>query len=65
MFATFLDPAVKHFTQQTLPKVNSKYFFMNILCIEPFYPQKKSTTERCFSLAQLRTIAILTTKTSL
>jgi hypothetical protein len=33
-FATFLDPAVNRFTQQTLPTVNRKYFLMNILCSE-------------------------------
>jgi hypothetical protein len=28
------------FTRQTLPAANRKYFFMNILCIEFFCPQK-------------------------
>jgi hypothetical protein len=37
------------FTRQTLPTVNRKHFFMNILCIESFCPQKR-TTERCSSL---------------
>jgi hypothetical protein len=40
MFVTFLDPAVNRFTRQTLPTVNRKHFFMNILCTESFCPQK-------------------------
>jgi hypothetical protein len=35
-------PAVNRFTRQTLPTVNRKHFFMNILCIEPFCPQKNA-----------------------
>jgi hypothetical protein len=35
-------PVVNRFTRQTLPNVNRKHFFMNILCIEPFCPQKNS-----------------------
>jgi hypothetical protein len=31
---------VNRFTRQTLPTVNRKNFFMNILCIESFCPQK-------------------------
>jgi hypothetical protein len=34
--ATFLDSVLNRFTRQTLPPVNRKYFFMNILCIESF-----------------------------
>jgi hypothetical protein len=41
-FATFLNSVVKRFTLQTLPTVNGKHFFMNILCIESFCPQKKT-----------------------
>jgi hypothetical protein len=38
----FLDPAVNRFTRQTLPTLNRKHFFTNILCIESFCPQKNS-----------------------
>jgi hypothetical protein len=31
---------VNRFTRQTLPTVNRKHFFMNILCIESFYQKK-------------------------
>jgi hypothetical protein len=40
MFATFLDPLVNRFTTQTLPAVNRKHFFMDILGNESFCPQK-------------------------
>jgi hypothetical protein len=33
-------PVVNRFTRQTLPIVNSKHFFMNILCVGSFCPQK-------------------------
>jgi hypothetical protein len=33
-------PAVNRFTLQTLPTINRKHFFMNILCIESFCQQK-------------------------
>jgi hypothetical protein len=36
----FLDPVVNRFTRQTLPTVNRKHFFMNILCIESSWPPK-------------------------
>jgi hypothetical protein len=36
----FLNPVVNRFTRQTLPTVCRKHFFMNILCIKSFYPQK-------------------------
>jgi hypothetical protein len=39
---TFLDPLVNRFTRQTLPTVNRKPFFMNILCVEFFCPQKNA-----------------------
>jgi hypothetical protein len=45
----FLNPVVNHFTWQTLPTVNMKHFFINILCIESCCPQKR-TTERCSSV---------------
>jgi hypothetical protein len=35
----FFDPVVNRFTRQTLPTVNRKLFFMNILCIDSFFPQ--------------------------
>jgi hypothetical protein len=38
----FLDPIVNRFMQQTLPTINKKYFFMNILCIVSFFPQKNA-----------------------
>jgi hypothetical protein len=43
---------VNRFTRQTLPTVNRKHFFINILCIEPFCPQK-ITTYRCSSVVQI------------
>jgi hypothetical protein len=46
----FLVPVVNRFTRQTLPTVNRKHFFMNILFIESFCPQKKRTPERCSSV---------------
>jgi hypothetical protein len=53
------------FTRQTLPTINRKYFFMNIICIESF-SHKKRTTNRCFSVEHFSsTVAILTTKISL
>jgi hypothetical protein len=42
----FLDQVVNRFTRQTLPTVNMKHLFMNILCIESFWKknaQKNST----------------------
>jgi hypothetical protein len=40
---------VNRFTRQTLPTVNRKHFFIDILCIE-FRAHKKRTTERCSSV---------------
>jgi hypothetical protein len=37
---SLLDPVVNLFTRQTFPILNRKHFFMNILCIESFCPQK-------------------------
>jgi hypothetical protein len=37
----YFDPVVKRFKRQTLPTVKRKNFFMNILCIVSFCPQKK------------------------
>jgi hypothetical protein len=39
-------PVVNRFTRQTLPTVNRKHLFMNILCIESFCPPKKKTHNR-------------------
>jgi hypothetical protein len=65
-FDTSLDPAVNRFTRHTLPTVNRKHVFMNILCIESFCPQKESTTDRCSSVVHtLSTVVILTAGTSL
>jgi hypothetical protein len=47
-------PVVNRFTRQTLPTVNMKRFFINILCVESVCPQKKkSITERCSSVVTL------------
>jgi hypothetical protein len=40
-------PDVNRFTRQTLPNVNRKHFFMNILCIE-FYCLQKPHNGRLF-----------------
>jgi hypothetical protein len=45
----FLDPVVNRFTRQTLLTVNRKHLFTNMLCIESFCPQKR-TTERWWSV---------------
>jgi hypothetical protein len=55
-------PDVNRFTQQTLPTVYRKHFFMNIFCICP----QKRTTERYSSIVHSSsTVAILTTETNL
>jgi hypothetical protein len=41
---------VNRFTRQTLPTVNRKHFFMNILCTETFCLQKTTTRGLCFSV---------------
>jgi hypothetical protein len=38
----FLDLVVNRFTRQTLPTVNRKHVFMNILCIGPFVHKKSA-----------------------
>jgi hypothetical protein len=38
--AKHLPPSFEPFQRQTLPAVNRKHFFMNILCIGSFCPQK-------------------------
>jgi hypothetical protein len=58
-------PVLNRFTRQTLPTVNRKHFFMNVLWLESFCP-KIRTTERCSSVVQSSsTVAILTTELSL
>jgi hypothetical protein len=62
----FLDPDANRFTRKTLPTVNRKHFFMSILCIESFCPQKQSTTQHCSSVGHSSSmVTILTTETSL
>jgi hypothetical protein len=61
----FLDSVVNPFTRQTLLTVNRKHFFMNILCIESFCPQKHTTERYCSVVHSLSTVAVLTTETSL
>jgi hypothetical protein len=58
----FLDPVVNRFTRQTLPTVNRKHFFINILCIESSCPQKRAY--RNAFLRYYAPLAILTTETS-
>jgi hypothetical protein len=41
-------PAVNRFTRQTIPIVNRKSFFMNILCLESFCSQKASNRKILF-----------------
>jgi hypothetical protein len=61
----FLDPVVNRFTRWTFPTVNMKHFFMNILCIESFCPQK-TQKQLCSSVGHSSsTVTILTTATSL
>jgi hypothetical protein len=44
----------------TLPTVNRKHLFMNVLCTESFFSQKKKrTTERCSSVAYPSSIVSL------
>jgi hypothetical protein len=64
-FASFLGPMVNRFTRQTLPTINRKHFFMNILCTESLYPQKTHNRTLLLVLNSLSTVAILTTETIL
>jgi hypothetical protein len=50
----FLDPVVKRFTQQTLPIVNRKHFFINILWIESFCLQKTHNRTLLFGSVHLK-----------
>jgi hypothetical protein len=58
-------PVVNRFTRQTLPTINMKHFLMNILCIESFCPQKRTTVHCSSVVNSSNTVAILTTETSL
>jgi hypothetical protein len=47
-------PVVNRFTWQTLPIVNRKHFFMSILCIESFCPQKTHSRTMLFGSIPLK-----------
>jgi hypothetical protein len=47
-------PVVNRFTRQTLPTVNRKYFFMNVLCVQSFCPQKPHNRTLLFSNTLLK-----------
>jgi hypothetical protein len=47
-------PIVNRFKRQTLPTVNRKHFFMNILCIESFCPQKTHSRTLLFGSSLLK-----------
>jgi hypothetical protein len=52
------------YATKTVPTVNRKHFFINILCVKFFFPHR-NTKECCFSLVHSsNTVAILTTDTS-
>jgi hypothetical protein len=56
---------MNRFMEQTLPNINRKHFFMNIICTESFCPQKR-TTEGCSSVEySSSTVTILTTETNI
>jgi hypothetical protein len=60
----FLDPVVNRFTRQTLPTINRKNLFINILCTG-FFAYKKNAIKRCFSVVYpSSTVSILSTETS-
>jgi hypothetical protein len=50
----FLDPVVNRITRQTLPTVNRKYFFVNILCPESFCRQKTHNGTLLFGSTHLK-----------
>jgi hypothetical protein len=56
---------VNHFARQTLPTVNRKYFFMNILSIESSLPQNTHNRMLLFGSTPSSIFTILTTETSL
>jgi hypothetical protein len=47
-------PFVDRFTQQTLPTVNRKLFFTDILCVESFCPQKTHNARILFGSTPLK-----------
>jgi hypothetical protein len=61
----FVEPVVNCFMRQTLPTANRKHMCMNILCTESICPQKKCSRALLFGCTSSRTVAILTTETSL
>jgi hypothetical protein len=61
----FLDSVVNLFKQQTLPTVNRKYLFTNIICIQPFHSQKLTTGHSSSVVWNSSTVAIVTTETIL
>jgi hypothetical protein len=50
----FLNLVMNYFTQQTLPTVNRKPFFMNILCTESFCPQNMHNRMLLFGYTLLK-----------
>jgi hypothetical protein len=44
----FLNPGANRFTQQTLPTIKRKYFFVISFALSPFDHKKKRTTECCY-----------------
>jgi hypothetical protein len=50
---TFLDPGVNHFMRTNTSHRNQEIFFMNILCIQSFYPRKEHTTKSCSSVVYI------------
>jgi hypothetical protein len=59
----FLGSVANRFTRQTLPTIKGKHFFMNILCVEAFCPQKEKYTQQTALFSS--TVTILTAETSL
>jgi hypothetical protein len=49
-----LREAVNHFMWQTLPTINKRHFFMNILCIESFCPGRNAQKTLLFSRTLLK-----------
>jgi hypothetical protein len=50
----FLEQIVNRFTRKTLPTVIRKSFFINILCIQSFCPQKKQSRTVLFGRTLLK-----------
>jgi hypothetical protein len=50
----FLDPVVNRFQRQTLPTVNRKHFFMNILSLESAWPQNTHKRALLFGITHLK-----------